>query len=275
LKSSLSETPLPSDLRAAIDDARPRLGLCGAHVHYSQSIGSSNDIALRFAESGAPEGTVVIAGAQTAGRGRRGHDWFSPPGAGLYVSIVFRPGGWQPRGNGQTLLTLAAAVALAEGIRISTGLEPEIKWPNDLIVGRRKLAGILAEAAGAEPPFDHIVLGFGVNLSRASYPASIASRATSIEHELGRVPDRGVVCAEVLAALASWYASLAAGRFDAILSRWTQLSPSSRGALVEWVTPQGVASGKTAGVDGDGALLVETANGVQRVVGGEVRWLQR
>jgi BirA family transcriptional regulator, biotin operon repressor / biotin---[acetyl-CoA-carboxylase] ligase len=275
LSSNPSDAPLPGDLREALDAARDRLGVFGDRVHYFPSLSSSNDVASVLAERGAPEGTAVVAGAQTAGRGRRGHQWFSPPSAGLYVSLVFRPASWAPHEHGRTLITLAAGVALADAIRVSTGIRPQIKWPNDLVVGTRKLAGILAEASGPAAPFEYVILGFGVNVTVASYPPAIAGHVTSLERELGRVPDRGVVFAEAIASLAWWHADLVRARFDAILSRWSELSPASRGATVEWTTPAGAVRGTTAGIDGSGALLVRTGERLERIVGGELRWLAR
>jgi BirA family biotin operon repressor/biotin-[acetyl-CoA-carboxylase] ligase len=163
-------------------------------------------------------------------------------------------------------------VALAEALLASSGLHADIKWPNDLIVRGRKLAGILAEASGAAPSFDHVIVGLGVNLTRASYPASIASRVTSIEHERGIRPDRGLVLGETLAALCTWHARLSAGRYGTILNRWRELSPSSRGTIVEWATADGVARGTTAGIDDDGALLVRVGTSIERIVGGDVHW---
>jgi BirA family biotin operon repressor/biotin-[acetyl-CoA-carboxylase] ligase len=257
---------LPGDIREALARAAPRMTRMAIDARYFESVGSTNDVALALAETGAPEGTTVIAGMQTAGRGRRGRGWFSPPGAGLYVSLVLRP-----PNEVQSTTTLMAGVALAEGVRASTGLAAAIKWPNDLLVDGRKLAGILAEGPGSGASAV-VILGFGINMTRAAYPSSIAARATSIEHELGRVPDRGVVLAESLASLSAWYARLVDGRFDAILSRWRELSPSSRGAAVEWLTPSGPVRGTTAGIDDRGALLVDVGSRRETIVGGEVTW---
>jgi BirA family transcriptional regulator, biotin operon repressor / biotin---[acetyl-CoA-carboxylase] ligase len=264
LSSHPPDRPLPDDLREALENAGPRLGRFAGPIHYFDSIGSSNDVALRLADAGAPEGTVIVAGAQTAGRGRRGRDWFSPPGAGLYVSLILRP-----PAEVSAAMTLMAGVALADAIRIGTGLAARIKWPNDLLVDNLKLAGILAEGGGST----YVVLGFGVNLTRAAYPPAIANRATSIEHELGRAPDRGVVLAEALASFSARYADLVGGRFDAILGRWRELSPSSHGAAVEWMTPAGPVRGTTAGIDDRGALLVRVGPRIETIVGGEITWL--
>src|SRR5439155_4982688 len=154
------------------------------------------------------EGTVVLADAQTAGRGRRGREWFSPPGSGLYVSVVLRPGrslsGSTDRAT--RLLTLAAGVALVEAVETATGLAVDLKWPNDLYVGRHKLAGILAEGAGDAN--DAIVLGYGINVRAAAYPPELRDRATSLESELGRSVDRARLFVESLASVARRYDDL-------------------------------------------------------------------
>ena len=232
-------------------------------------------MAIHLAALGAPEGTTVVAEAQSSGRGRHGRAWFSPAGAGLYVSVVLRPspdGSLAGRENPMTLLTLAAGVAVAEAMRTSTGLPAEIKWPNDVMIGRRKLAGILAESAahaGAEP---FVVLGFGVNVREAAYPAELAARATSIEAETSRPADRAQILAEILASLAERYADLRAAKFDAILSAWRGLAPSLRSVSIEWDSPTGIMSGRAEDIDAHGALLVRVGDRIERLVAGEVRW---
>jgi BirA family biotin operon repressor/biotin-[acetyl-CoA-carboxylase] ligase len=269
---------LPDDLRASHDvppDVRDellrrasRLSGFAQRVHWLDTASSTNDLAARLADLGAEEGTVVVAESQTAGRGRMGRVWFSPPGAGLYVSIVLRPAI-----DPSALLTLAAGVALAEGVELSTGLPAEIKWPNDLIVGKRKLAGILAEAAAQGGALRFVVLGFGLNVRPAAYPPELSDRATSIEAELGRPVDRAVILAELLAALATRYADLQQGRFDAILNSWRQRAVSLRGSLVEWNSPAGVQRGRAEDIDGSGALLVRVDGRTERLIAGEVTWI--
>jgi BirA family biotin operon repressor/biotin-[acetyl-CoA-carboxylase] ligase len=272
---SSSPQPLPPDLADALDALRPQLDPLANEVIYFESIGSTNDVASALAASGRHEGAVVIADAQTAGRGRRGRSRFSPPGAGLYVSTILAParaGG--NAGRATALLTLAAGVALSEAVERATGLAPAIKWPNDLLVDRRKLAGILAEGvtAPAVSTVQAVVLGYGINVAPAAYPPELASRVTSLEGELGRPIDRAHLCAESLAAIAARYRDLLAGRFDAILDAWRSRAFGSRGARVEWDTPQGVRSGITEDIDAMGALMVRSHTGVERIVAGEVRW---
>lgn len=266
MRSSVSE-PLPGELADALAEAAGRLGRLARRVEFFTTIGSTNDVASARAALGGHEGTVVVADAQTSGRGRRGRAWFSPPGAGLYVSAVLDPSQSRDRERAMLLTTLAAGVALVEGVQRATGLAAALKWPNDLYVGRRKLAGILAEAAG-----DAVVLGYGVNVGLASFPPDLADRVTSLESELGRAVDRARVFAETLSALASRYDDLLDGRFDAILDAWRALAPAAQGARVSWVTPTGTDTGVTAGIDDRGALLVRTKHGVVRLVAGEVAW---
>src|SRR5262245_31229443 len=223
--------PLPPEHAAALAASLTRRGRFGDPVYYFAETGATNDEAASLAEAGAPEGTMVVAAAQTRGRGRFGRDWFSPAGAGLYVSLVCRNPVVAP------MLTLAGGVAVAEGIRAATGLPVQIKWPNDIVVDggssrRRKLAGILAEASTGDRGLQYGVLGFGINVTRASLPPELADRATSIETELGRVPDPAAVLAETLAAFAAAVDLLSRGAPQPVLDRWRWLAPSSVGSTV-------------------------------------------
>jgi len=228
------------------------------------AVGSTNDVAAAL-----PVGSVVVADQQTAGRGRRGHTWFSPPRAGLYVSVVLAPAAARvdpPRAT--MLLTLAAGVAIAEGIEAASGLATALKWPNDVVAGGRKLAGILAEGRG-----DLVVLGYGINVMAAAFPPELRDCATSVESEVGREVDRDLVLDETLAALSRRYDDLVDGRFDAILDAWRARAPRAVGAKVSWIA-QGVArSGVTCGIDDHGALLVRVDDGVERIISGEIQWL--
>jgi len=228
------------------------------------AVGSTNDVAAAL-----PVGSVVVADQQTAGRGRRGHTWFSPPRAGLYVSVVLAPAAARVDPSRATmLLTLAAGVAIAEGIEAASGLATALKWPNDVVAGGRKLAGILAEGRG-----DLVVLGYGINVMAAAFPPELRDRATSLESEVGREVDRDLVLDETLAALSRRYDDLVDGRFDAILDAWRARAPRAVGAKVSWMA-QGVArSGVTCGIDDHGALLVRVDDGVERIISGEIQWL--
>jgi len=220
----------------------------------------------------AVEGLVVVADEQTAGRGRRGHTWFSPPGSGLYVSVVLSPATSSvDPARATTLLTLAAGVAIAEGIEKGSGLRVDLKWPNDLHVSRRKIGGILAESSGAGA-HGAVVVGYGLNVLSTAFPQELRDRATSLESELGHVVDRHYLLAETLAVLSRRYDDLLAGRFDAILDAWRRRAPSATGARVTWTANGSLSSGVTDGVDELGALLVRVDDRVERIVSGEVVW---
>jgi BirA family transcriptional regulator, biotin operon repressor / biotin---[acetyl-CoA-carboxylase] ligase len=264
--------PVPEELTRALTATASRRGAFGHPFYFFHETGSTNDIAGTFAEHGAPQGTTVCASSQTAGRGRFGRAWFSPPDAGLSVSIVCRDERAAP------LLTLAGGVAVADGIRHATALPVHIKWPNDIVVedrsrvARRKLAGILAEASSTPDGLQYVILGFGINLGPAAYPPELSDRATSIEVELGRPVDGAALLAETLAVFAERFQELARGDSIGVLSRWRELAPSSRGATVEWDTARGAITGTAAGIDDDGALLVRVGGRTERIISGEVRW---
>jgi len=265
--------PLPADFEAALRATRPRRGHLGEPAYYFSETTSTNDVAALQAERGAPEGTTVIAAAQTSGRGRLGRTWYSPPGAGLYLSVIFRSAQAAP------FLTLLGGVAIVEGIRAATGLPLEIKWPNDVVTPathgpgrRRKVAGVLAEGSSSADGLQYVILGMGINLSPAAYPSEVADRASAVETELGRAVDPGPLLAEVLAALAAELPALAKGESSALLARWRALAPSASGASVECDSPRGRVSGVAMGIAEDGALLVRVGAAIERVVAGEVIW---
>ncbi len=266
---------VPEDVLQAFEFLHGRLGPFASQIVWYSSVPSTNDIAAAFAERGALEGCVIAADAQTAGRGRQGREWVSPAGAGIYASVILRPAS-----DVVPLLTLAAGVAVAEGIQAATGLEARVKWPNDVyvetelpFVGGRKLAGILAEAgfSGAGP--SHVVLGFGINVLPAAYPAGIGSRISSIESELGRAVNRGLVLAECLAALWARYLDLQRGRTAGVLTAWRHRATATFGRRVEWHVGGVTRSGTADNVDETGALLVRSEQDVVRITSGEVRWL--
>jgi BirA family transcriptional regulator, biotin operon repressor / biotin---[acetyl-CoA-carboxylase] ligase len=269
---------LPDDFAAALGRRADRLRGFASRVAWYDSVSSTNDVAEGAAAAGADHGTVVVADAQDRGRGRLGRDWHSPSGAGLYVSVVLRPteifgATGMDSLSGASWITLTAGVAFADALRRATGLPAAVKWPNDLVVGLRKVCGVLAEASTVGGQLRHMILGYGVNVLAATYPPQIAHRATSIEAELGRAVDRAEIFGESLAYLAERLRQLSAGGFGAILDAWRALSPTSIGSRVEIASADGWVEAVTAGVDGDGALLVKSGDVTRRMVAGEVRWL--
>lgn len=264
--------PVPDDVSRALEATASRRGCFGDPIFFLTETRSTNDVAGALAERGASEGTTVFASSQSAGRGRFGRTWFSPPLAGLYVSIVCRNETAAP------FVTLAGGVAVAEGIRSATGLPVDIKWPNDIVVEgiapakRRKLAGVLAEASSGADGLQYVILGFGINLRPAAYPPELSDRATSIEAELGQLADGAAVLAATLTSFADSFAALSRGDSRGVLSRWRELAPSARGAALEWDAPHGLVSGVSAGLADDGALLVRVQDRIERIISGELRW---
>jgi BirA family biotin operon repressor/biotin-[acetyl-CoA-carboxylase] ligase len=279
---------LPPALAAAIDEARPTLHPLGDPIYYFEEIGSTNDVAAILAADGAREGTLVIAETQTAGRGRLGRSWFSPANAGLYVSVVLRPGGADGADHPGIrerlpLLTLAAGVALARAIERTSGLHVGLKWPNDVVVQPadvhsrgfrgRKLGGILAEAHSSGPLVQDVVLGYGLNLLSSVYPPDLSTVATSIEEELGRTVDCDAIMVASLQEMAAAYRSLLHDDPGTLLAEWRRWSPLADGAAIQWSENGVTRTGTTAGVDEQGALLVRCPTGNGRIVSGLVTWL--
>jgi BirA family biotin operon repressor/biotin-[acetyl-CoA-carboxylase] ligase len=266
-----SSDSLPADLADALATAGPRLGE-SARLRYFADVDSTNDVAMALAASGAPEGTAVLADAQRAGRGRRGRSWFSPPGAGLYLSMVGRPGRSVPS---LSLMTLAAGVAVADAVTATTRLPIEIKWPNDLVMGRpwRKLGGVLCEAVATGSRVDAVVIGIGLNLRHVDYPAEIADRATSIEAEWGRVVDRATLVVELLGRVGDAVRRLRSSDTTWVSREWRRFGRAGlSGAPVRWQAQGALHRGLARDVDVDGALLVERDGRVERLVAGEVLW---
>lgn len=267
---------LPQEFAEPLARAARRLGPFAGRILWYAEVPSTNDVAAALAERGACEGSVVVADAQTAGRGRHGRSWASPPGAGLYVSTVLRP-----VREAVPPLTIAAGVALAEGIQAATGLSLALKWPNDVYAGDRKVAGVLAEAStnveadlqvGLPAAVPYVVLGFGINVMAAAYPPDVAGRAASLEGELGRAVDRGLLLAECLSSLAARYTDLQNG-CTRVIDAWRARAAPTLGRRVRCEVDGVRLVGVAENIDGGGALIVRTATGVVHVIAGEVIWV--
>lgn len=225
------------------------------------TVESTQAVAWTLAAEGSPDRTVVVADHQSAGRGRRGRTWTDAPGTSLLASIVVRPrtplAGWPA-------FSPTAAVAAAEAVRRTTGLEPRLKWPNDVLVNGRKLGGILLESrgGGGDPV---LIVGVGLNLAQREFPLELGDRATSVALETGEAPGRDAVLAALLEAFDAWRARLEAEGFEPVRARWLALADT----IGRTVTLEG-ATGVAVGLDTDGALLVEAADGIRRVVAGEI-----
>ena len=223
-------------------------------------VDSTQAVAFALAADGAADRTVVVAQAQTAGRGRRGRLWIDEPGASLLTSIILRPRLTPAR---LPTLSLAAGVAVAEALERVTGRMPRLKWPNDVLVDGRKLAGILLESRIGPSPL--VVLGIGVNLAQRVFPPDLAERATSVRLATGRRVDADTLLTALLESLDAWRTRLETEGWAPIRERWCALT-ETLGRRVSIDDVQGIA----VDVDEDGALIVVEGDVRRRVVAGEV-----
>jgi BirA family biotin operon repressor/biotin-[acetyl-CoA-carboxylase] ligase len=223
-----------------------------------ESLPSTNNEAARLAAQGAEEGLAVVAEEQTAGRGRLQRTWVSPRGAGLYFSIILRPKIAQER---WPLIAFMAALAVYDALLESSGLQTDIKWPNDLLAGERKICGILAEVVDTNSGRG-IVLGIGINLTNEAFPEELASVAISVAEATGRRAQKEVILSALLQALSRWYALLhEPDGSERILSTWTTRSSYADGKSVKVMNGAETIRGVTRGLGPDGALRLETEGG--------------
>lgn len=235
-------------------------------VEWFESVGSTNDSLRERARGGAPAWSAVAAGWQSAGRGRQGRSWISEPG-NLHVSVLLRP---DPR-TSVALLPLLAGVAVGEAVA-EWGVQARLKWPNDVVVGERKLGGILAESSSSGGSIDHVVLGIGVNLVAPA--PELGAIATSISVEAGRAPSAWDAAGAVLAALRRRCNDRTLRDPAAVVALWRERSVDWWGQSVEVVSGATRIEGRAEGVDASGALLVATGSGTIRVLSGEARALR-
>jgi BirA family biotin operon repressor/biotin-[acetyl-CoA-carboxylase] ligase len=236
-------------------------------VHALDTIDSTQSEAQRLAAAGAPEGAVVTARHQRAGRGRRGHDWWDAPGQSLLVSVLLRPAG--PVTTAPQL-SLVGGLAVADALAAVASVSARIRWPNDLLVDGRKVCGILAEASSdGAGRLHHVILGIGVNLAQTGFPEALADRATSLLLLTGRAPDADVVLAAILEQLARHYDAWRAGGFATLRAAWLERS-ALPGQIVR--LPDG-SDGVGVDVGDDGALRARARDGrlVHVVSGGTIQ----
>lgn len=239
--------------------------LIGRHIRWHDTLPSTNDLAKRLAEIQVPEGTVIVAEEQTAGRGRLGRPWAAPRG-GVWLSVIVRP--HLPLAQ-VPMVGLAASVAAARAIRVTTGLLARVKWPNDVLVTGRKIVGVLVEAG---PGAEWVVVGIGINANvpRDALPVETGYPVASLEEILGRPVDRSALVRTLLRELERGYEELQAGRALAILRRWREMA-DTLGRVVRIEIADAVIEGVAADIDESGALLVRQQDGtLQRMIAGEI-----
>lgn len=225
-------------------------------------LGSTNSEALEQAKRGADEGLCVIARRQTAGRGRHGRVWNSPPDSGLYFSLVLRP---VIEARFFSLLTLMAAAAVCDTLRELYSFEPDIKWPNDILAGGKKICGILAEAADTDLGWA-VILGIGLNLKSDNFPPEIAVAATSIAAETGRPVDLEILLPKLTANISKFYKLLQGENgIENIRNEWARRSSYNEGKDVRVILPGETIIGTTCGLEENGALRIKQPDGEIRI----------
>jgi BirA family transcriptional regulator, biotin operon repressor / biotin---[acetyl-CoA-carboxylase] ligase len=254
-----------SDLDAALAGSR-----FAGHLHFFPAIESTNTHAMREAERGTADGSVFFADEQTAGRGRGSHAWTSPPGSGLYTSIVLRP---RIAPADVLWFSLAAGLAVYDAIFAVTSVQPDLRWPNDLLLGPRKFCGILTELNAEVTRVRHAVVGIGINVHQAEFPPELRSMATSLFIETGRNWPRQELLLALLQSLDREIAALTAGLEPAVHKIRTRLEQRSswiRNKRVH-IDENGGFTGVTEGLDPRGFLQVRTPEGLRAVLSGGVR----
>jgi BirA family transcriptional regulator, biotin operon repressor / biotin---[acetyl-CoA-carboxylase] ligase len=254
------------------DDMYSRLGrtrVIGREIQVFEETTSTNDLMARLARAGVKEGVVIFAESQSKGRGRMGRQWISPARKGLWFSVLLRPD-IQPQAA--TQLTIAAATALARAITLHTGIVPEIKWPNDILIRGKKIAGILTEMSAELDHLKEVILGIGidVNLEANEFPVALRKIATSIRIESGQMVDRAGLAVAILRELDRDYERIKRGEFDLVAEQWQQHC-STIGSQVSIRVGDRVIRGRAESLDADGALLLRGQHGhLERIIGGDV-----
>jgi BirA family biotin operon repressor/biotin-[acetyl-CoA-carboxylase] ligase len=259
---------LPESIFPAILYANLKSRVMGWEVHSYKTVGSTNEAARRLAESGAGEGTLVIAERQTRGRGRHGRSWHSPGDLGLYFTLVLRP---QVDFERMPALSMVAALSVARVLDKYAGLEAQIKWPNDCLLQGRKVAGILVELSGENDHVAYVVMGIGINVNHASgdFPSHLRSKATSVAIAAGNKIDRVGFLSDFLYEFEKSYANFQRYGLRFLGPELVKRS-AVLGKKVIITFGRKKLSGTAIGFDENGALRVQDKNGVQTFAAGEV-----
>lgn len=240
----------------------------GRPLCFYKELGSTNLQAKVDAENGAKEGKLIVADMQTAGRGRRGRMWSSPPGTNVYFTLVLKP---DYQAELASMVTLVMGLAVADGIRKTCGLEARIKWPNDIVVSGKKVCGMLAEMSTERDFIHYVVMGVGINVAKQEFPPEIAQTAACLEGECGHEVSRAEIIVNVMKAFEGYYDIFRKdGSLAGLLDRYNGMLAGKDGE-VRVLDPKGEYQGISRGINSTGELLVERENGaVETVYAGEV-----
>ena len=240
----------------------------GQQLECYDVIGSTNTTAMQLAEEGAPHGTLVVADRQDSGKGRRGRSWVMPAGIAIAMSIVLKPEELLPANA--PMLTLVSALAVVRAIREQTGMDAQIKWPNDIVIGGKKVCGILTEMSTQIDYINHIVVGIGINVHNEQFPEELADRATSLYLESGQHFNRAALVEAVCENFELYYEQFMRTQDLSGLQEEYDNYLVNRGRQVRILDPQGEYEGIARGITDKGELLVETTEGIRKVDSGEV-----
>ncbi|MDD7178866.1 MAG: biotin--[acetyl-CoA-carboxylase] ligase [Lachnospiraceae bacterium] len=240
----------------------------GQRLECFDVIGSTNTTAMQMAEEGAPNGTLVVADRQDSGKGRRGRGWVMPAGIAIAMSIVIKPEELQP-GNAP-MLTLVSALAVMRAIEEQTGLQPGIKWPNDIVINGKKVCGMLTEMSTQIDYINHIVVGIGINVHNEQFPEELSDRATSLYLESGKHYSRAALVEAVCEYFEHYYEIFMRTQDLSGLKTEYDSFLVNKDRQVRILDPLGEYEGTALGITLRGELLVETPEGVRTVDSGEV-----
>lgn len=237
-------------------------------IQYRETVDSTNVWAKELARGGAPEGTAAVADRQSAGRGRRGRSWVSPPKSSVYMSLILRP---QIRPDQASMLTLVMGLSVVQACRESLGLDAWIKWPNDMVINGKKVCGILTEMGMVSQEIDYVVVGVGINVNQQDFPEEIAETATSLSLEKGEKLSREEVRAAVLETFARNYEKfLQTGDLCRLMDEYNQVL-INKDRSIRVLDPAGEYNGISGGINEKGELLVTKGDGTcVAVYAGEV-----
>lgn len=242
--------------------------IAGQNLVFLDLVDSTNTRAKQLAESGAPDGTLVVAETQSAAKGRRGRSWMAPAGTGVWFSLLLRP---QIAPEHASMMTLVAALAVEKGIRVTSGLEGRIKWPNDVVIGQKKVCGILTEMSADMDSINHVVVGIGINANIREFPEELQEKATSLFLASGRMVNRAALLNAVLQAWEEYYERYLRTEDLSLLEKEYNAILAGAGGEVQVLAPGGTYIGISRGINSLGELLVEREDGtITEVMSGEV-----
>jgi BirA family biotin operon repressor/biotin-[acetyl-CoA-carboxylase] ligase len=259
---------VPDILTADMLRQRLRGSLFGKRIYHFFKTDSTNRVALELGHAGEPEGAVVLAEEQTAGRGRAGHSWHSERAAGIYATILLRP---RLSPVQAPLLTMMAGLSAHAAVQSVTGLSVDLKWPNDLLIQGKKVGGILTEMHAEPAQVRFVIVGIGINVNQEKFPTELAATSTSLRLETGKAQSRLEVLVQFLRQFESDYKELLSAGAAGVVKRFEAVSSYARGKRVRVTNGNDTFTGVTAGLENEGLLRVKRDDGkVSTVIAGEV-----